>query len=357
MTPEVTKKQVLVSDLIAALGGDLLGASGTAIRAIAPLEDAGADAISFLSNPKYEAQLATTQAACVIVSPKLADAAAARQGAGTVACCIVAPDPYLYFARLTQWWAANMRKPRATPAIHPTATVAADAVIGRDVEVGPHAVIESGAVLGDGVRIGAHTIVEQDARIGAHTRLAPHVVFGHDCVIGERSMLHSGVVIGADGFGFAPTKRSDGAPGVEWVKIEQLGAVRIGDGVEIGANTCVDRGALGDTVIADGVIIDNLVQIAHNVKIGKGTAIAVAPRSAPTASWPARRGSTDTSGSLTACRSARRPTSATASTSPAPTPACGPSRTPHRGRRTPPPCAGSMSCASACVPWKRRRHD
>ena len=252
MTPEVTKKQVLVSDLIAALGGDLLGASGTAIRAIAPLEDAGADAISFLSNPKYEAQLATTQAACVIVSPKLADAAAARQGAGTVACCIVAPDPYLYFARLTQWWAANMRKPRATPAIHPTATVAADAVIGRDVEVGPHAVIES----------------------GAHTRLAPHVVFGHDCVIGERSMLHSGVVIGADGFGFAPTKRSDGAPGVEWVKIEQLGAVRIGDGVEIGANTCVDRGALGDTVIADGVIIDNLVQIAHNVKIGKGTAIA-----------------------------------------------------------------------------------
>ncbi len=272
--PEVTMKQVLVSDLIAALGGDLVGASTTAIRAIAPLEDAGADAISFLSNPRYEAQLATTQAACVIVSPKLAQAAAARQGAGTTACCIVAPDPYLYFARLTQWWAANMRKPRATPAIHPTATVAADAVIGQDVEVGPHAVIESGAVLGDGVRIGAHTIVEQDARVGAHTRFAPHVVFGHDCVIGERSMLHSGVVIGADGFGFAPTKRSDGEPGVEWVKIEQLGAVRIGDGVEIGANTCVDRGALGDTVIADGVIIDNLVQIAHNVKIGKGTAIA-----------------------------------------------------------------------------------
>jgi len=267
----VTTKQVLVSDLIAALGGDLLGASDVAIRAIAPLEEAGADAIAFLSNPKYEAQLATTGAACVIVSPKLAPAAAARRGDGTTACCIVAPDPYLYFARLTQWWAANMRKPRAAPAIHPTATVAADATLGHDVEVGPHAVIESGAVLGDGARIGAHTIVEQDARVGAHTRLAPHVVFGHDCVIGAHSLVHSGVVIGADGFGFAPTK---GAAGVEWVKIEQLGAVRIGDGVEIGANTCIDRGALGDTVIADGVIIDNLVQIAHNVKIGRGTAIA-----------------------------------------------------------------------------------
>ncbi|OWQ93913.1 UDP-3-O-(3-hydroxymyristoyl)glucosamine N-acyltransferase [Roseateles aquatilis] len=264
-------KQVLVSELIAALGGDLVGASDVAIRAIAPLEDAGVDAISFLSNPKYEAQLTTTGAACVIVSPKLAEAAAARRGGGTTACCIVAPDPYLYFARLTQWWAANMRKPRVAPAIHPTATVAADVTIGREVEVGPHAVIESGVVLGDGVRIGAHSIVEQDARVGARTRLAPHVVFGHDCVIGEDGLLHSGVVIGADGFGFAPTK---GEAGVQWVKIEQLGAVRIGDGVEIGANTCVDRGALGDTVIAGGVIIDNLVQIAHNVKIGRGTAIA-----------------------------------------------------------------------------------
>nr|WP_084451774.1 UDP-3-O-(3-hydroxymyristoyl)glucosamine N-acyltransferase [Roseateles chitosanitabidus] len=267
----MTVKQALVSDLIAALGGDLVGASDVAISAIAPLEDAGVDAISFLSNPKYEAQLATTRAGCVIVHPKQAEAAAARHGAGTTASCIVTPDPYLYFARLTQWWAAHMRKPRAAPAIHPTATVAADAVIGRDVEVGPHAVVESGAVLGDGVRIGAHTIVEQDARVGAQTRLEPHVVFGRDCVIGERSLIHSGAVIGADGFGFAPTK---GEQGVEWVKIEQLGAVRIGDGVDIGANTCIDRGALGDTVIADGVIIDNLVQIAHNVKIGRGTAIA-----------------------------------------------------------------------------------
>ncbi|UXH77042.1 UDP-3-O-(3-hydroxymyristoyl)glucosamine N-acyltransferase [Roseateles amylovorans] len=264
-------KQVQVSELIAALGGDLVGAPDTLISAIAPLDEAGPDAIAFLSNPKYQPQLATTQAACVIVSPASADAASARRGNGQVACCIVARDPYLYFAELTQWWVKHMRAPRPAPTVHPTASVAADAHIGREVEIGPFAVIESGARIGDGARIGAHCIVEHDAVIGAGTRLAPHVVFGFNCEIGERGLVHSGVVIGADGFGFAPTP---GEAGVKWVKIEQLGAVRIGHDVEIGANTCIDRGALGDTWIADDVIIDNLVQIAHNVKIGRGTAIA-----------------------------------------------------------------------------------
>lgn len=264
-------KQILVSQLIAALGGDLVGASDVVIRQIAPLDEAGPDAISFLSNPKYAPQLAATQAACVIVSHKNADEAAARGGAGTPACAIVTPDPYLYFARLTQWWVANMRKPRPARAIDPTASVAADAVIGRDVEIGPFVVIESGAQIGDGASIGAHGFIGRDARIGAATRLYPRVVVSHDCVVGDRCTLHSGLVIGADGFGFAPTKGEDG---VHWVKIEQLGAVRIGNDVDIGANTCIDRGALGDTVIGDGVIIDNLVQIAHNVKIGRGTAIA-----------------------------------------------------------------------------------
>ncbi len=264
-------KQIQVSELIAALGGDLVGAGDTVIRAIAPLEDAGPDAIAFLSNPKYQPQLATTGAACVIVSPASAEAASARRGEGQVACCIVTRDPYLYFARLTQWWVRNMRPTRAVAAVHPTACVASDAHIGQDVEIGPFAVIESGARLGDGVRIGAHCVVGHDAVIGAGTRLEPLVVFGFDCQIGERGLIHSGVVIGADGFGFAPTA---GDAGVKWVKIEQLGAVRIGHDVEIGANTCIDRGALGDTVIADDVIIDNLVQIAHNVKIGRGTAVA-----------------------------------------------------------------------------------
>ncbi|SEL56388.1 UDP-3-O-[3-hydroxymyristoyl] glucosamine N-acyltransferase [Roseateles sp. YR242] len=264
-------KQVLVSDLIAALGGVSLGASDTAIRYVAPLEEAGPEAIAFLANPKYLPQLASTQAACVIVSPAIQEAAAGRQGEGRQASCIVTPDPYLYFARLTQWWVQHMREARPAPAVHVTASVAADAQLGAGVEVGPFAVIEAGARIGDGARIGAHTVVERNAVVGASTRLAPRVVLGYDCIVGERSLIHSGVVIGADGFGFAPTK---GDSGMKWVKIEQLGAVRIGNDVEIGANTCIDRGALGDTVIADGAIIDNLVQIAHNVKIGKGTAIA-----------------------------------------------------------------------------------
>lgn len=262
-------RQVCVQDLIAALGGDLLGAGETQVSRVAPLDEAGPDAISFLANPLYRSQLDSTGAACVIVAPAMAEAAAARRGGQ--GCAIVTPDPYLYFARLTQWWVANMRKPRPTPSVHPTAVVAPDAVLGEDVEIGPYAVIESGARIGRGARIGAHCVVQHDAEVGEGTRLAPHVVLGHDCRIGARGLVHSGTVIGSDGFGFAPTRGEDG---VVWVKIEQLGAVRIGDDVEIGSNTSIDRGALGDTVIADGVKIDNLVQIAHNVQIGTRTAIA-----------------------------------------------------------------------------------
>jgi UDP-3-O-[3-hydroxymyristoyl] glucosamine N-acyltransferase len=251
---------VALSELIAALGGDLLGGSDIRIARIAPLDEAGEDCISFLANPRYQAQLGTTRAGCVIVAPALAEAAAARGAA------IVTPDPYLYFARLTQWWAARMR-PAAVPGVHPSAIVSPEARLGRGVEIGPLAVVEAGAVLGDHVRIGAHCVVERDAAVGEGTRLAPRVVFGHGCRIGARGIVHSGVVIGADGFGFAPSK--DG-----YVKIEQLGAVTIGDDVEIGANTCIDRGALSDTVIEDGVKLDNLIQIAHNVHIGRNTAMA-----------------------------------------------------------------------------------
>jgi UDP-3-O-[3-hydroxymyristoyl] glucosamine N-acyltransferase len=251
---------VALSELIAALGGDLLGGSDIRIARIAPLDEASEDCISFLSNPRYQAQLGTTRAGCVIVAPALAEAAAARGAA------IVTPDPYLYFARLTQWWAARMR-PAAVPGVHPSAIVSPEARLGRGVEIGPLAVVEAGAVLGDHVRIGAHCVIERDAAVGEGTRLAPRVVFGHGCRIGARGIVHSGVVIGADGFGFAPSK--DG-----YVKIEQLGAVTIGDDVEIGANTCIDRGALSDTVIEDGVKLDNLIQIAHNVHIGRNTAMA-----------------------------------------------------------------------------------
>jgi UDP-3-O-[3-hydroxymyristoyl] glucosamine N-acyltransferase len=251
---------VKLSEVIAALGGDLLGASDIEIHRVAPLQDADHQTLSFLSNVRYQAQLQTTQAACVIVAPAFAEAAAARGAA------IVTPDPYLYFARLTQWWAARVR-PHAAARIHPSAVIDPEARLGEGVDIGPLAVIEAGAQIGDGARIGAHCVIGRNASVGAGTRLAAHVTLGFDCRIGARCIVHSGAVIGADGFGFAPHQG-------HWVKIEQLGAVEIGDDVEIGANTCIDRGALGDTVIANGVKLDNLIQIAHNVHIGAHTAIA-----------------------------------------------------------------------------------
>lgn len=249
-----------LADVIAALGGDLLGASDIEIHRVAPLQDADPQTLSFLSNVRYQSQLQTTRAACVIVAPAFAEAAAAR---GAV---IVTPDPYLYFARLTQWWAARVR-PQAPARIHPSAVIDPEARLGEGVDIGPLAVIEAGAQIGDGARIGPHCVIGRNASVGAGTRLAADVTLGFDCRIGARCIVHSGAVIGADGFGFAPHQG-------HWVKIEQLGAVEIGDDVEIGANTCIDRGALGDTLIAHGVKLDNLIQIAHNVHIGAHTAIA-----------------------------------------------------------------------------------
>jgi UDP-3-O-[3-hydroxymyristoyl] glucosamine N-acyltransferase len=251
---------VTLADVIAALGGDLHGGADIRIERVGTLLGADALTLSFLANPRYHAQLASTAAACVIVAPAFAEAAAARGAA------IVTPDPYLYFARLTQWWARRVR-PSVAPRIHPSAVIAASARLEADVDVGALAVIEADVQIGAGAVIGAQCVIERGAVIGAGTRLASHVTVGFDCKIGERCILHAGVVIGADGFGFAPNAG-------RWEKIEQLGAVRIGNDVEIGANTCIDRGALDDTVLADGVKLDNLIQIAHNVRIGEHTAIA-----------------------------------------------------------------------------------
>ncbi|TMH11664.1 MAG: UDP-3-O-(3-hydroxymyristoyl)glucosamine N-acyltransferase [Betaproteobacteria bacterium] len=249
-----------LSDIAKDLGGELIGDPALRITRIGPLEGATPSTISHLSNPRYQSQLAGSHAGCVIVGPALRDAAAARGAA------IVADDPYLYYARLTQWWAARTRAP-APLGVHASAVIDSSAVLGAGVTVGALAVIEAGARIGDAAVIGAHCVIGADAIVGAATRLAPHVVLGSGCRIGERGIVHSGVVIGADGFGFAPTQG-------RWEKIEQLGAVRIGDDVEIGANTCIDRGALDDTVIEDGVKLDNLIQIAHNVHIGAHTVMA-----------------------------------------------------------------------------------
>jgi UDP-3-O-[3-hydroxymyristoyl] glucosamine N-acyltransferase len=249
-----------LGDIAGQLGGELAGDPAIRITRIGALEGATPSTISFLSHPRYQQQLAQTRAGCVIVSPALRDMAAVR---GAV---IVAADPYLYFARLTQWWAAQTR-PAVAAGVHASAIVDASVMLGAGVSVGPLTVIEAGAVLADSVVIGAQCFIGAHARIGAGTRLAPRVTLGGGCCIGERGIVHSGVVIGADGFGFAPTEG-------RWEKIEQLGGVRIGDDVEIGANTCIDRGALMDTVIEDGVKLDNLVQIGHNVRVGAHSALA-----------------------------------------------------------------------------------
>ncbi len=232
-----------LGDIQRALGGELHGDAAVCIEGLAPLESATPSQLSFLSNPRYRSQLAASKAACVIVAPALREAALARGAA------LVADDPYLYFARLTQLWKQRHGRSEG-PRIHPSAVV------------DPEAFVDPTA------RIGAQCVVERGARIGAHTVLKSRVTVSEDCVIGERCLLHPGVVIGADGFGIAPTAAKT------WEKIEQLGAVRIGNDVEIGANTCIDRGALADTVIEDGVKLDNLIQIGHNVHIGAHTAMA-----------------------------------------------------------------------------------
>ena len=251
-------------ELVAALGGELIGdaAAVDAVRIdrIGPLDDATPSTITFLANLRLQPLLATSVAGCVIVGPALRDAAAQRGAA------IVTPDPYLYFAKLTQWWAARTRTP-ATAGVHASAVVDPSARIAPSAAIGALAVIEAGASIGADAVIGAHCFVGRDATIGAGTRFAARVTFNERCVIGARGVIHSGVVIGADGFGFAPNQG-------RWEKIEQLGAVRIGDDVDIGANTCIDRGALGDTVIGNGVKLDNLIQIGHNVRIGDHSALA-----------------------------------------------------------------------------------
>jgi UDP-3-O-[3-hydroxymyristoyl] glucosamine N-acyltransferase len=251
---------VALREITERLGGELVGDGNTLIDAIGPLESASASTLAFLSNPRYDKQLATSAAACVIVAPAFREAATARGAA------IVTPDPYLYLARLTQWWAERTR-PAEEKGVHASAVVHASAEIGLDVSIGPFAVVEAGVAIGAGASIGAYSFVGRGCRIGAGTRLRPRATLLFETTIGARGIVHSGAVLGADGFGFAPDQG-------RWVKIEQLGSVRIGDDVEIGANTCIDRGALGDTTIADGVKIDNLVQIGHNVRIGEHTAIA-----------------------------------------------------------------------------------
>lgn len=250
-----------VFDALAAdMASELLADSELLITRLASIDKAGPSELSFVSHPKYLNKLNQSAAGCVIVSPALREAAVAR------GACIIAADPYLYFAKLTQHW-KRLHQPPESAQIHPTAVIDPSARLAADVSIGPFAYVGPGARLDQGVQLGAHVIIAKNAHVGAGSRLAERVTLGEGCILGQRGLLHPGVVIGADGFGFAPNAG-------RWEKIEQLGAVRIGNDVEIGANSCVDRGALDDTVLEDGVKLDNLVQIGHNVHIGAHTALA-----------------------------------------------------------------------------------
>jgi UDP-3-O-[3-hydroxymyristoyl] glucosamine N-acyltransferase len=257
-----------VGQLAEQLGGSLVGHSSLQIKRVAPLETADAASISFLADARYVARLQASAAGCVILPLALHEAAAKRTAQEPARAVILCADPYLAFARLTQIWAAQQARPWQS-GVHATAVVEPGATVHPSAHIAALAYVAAGAVIGPGVRIGVQAHVAAHAAVGEGTWLKPRVVLGERCRIGARGLVHSGAVIGADGFGFAPLGGELG-----WEKIEQLGAVQIGDDVEIGANSCIDRGALDDTVVEDGVKIDNLVQLGHNVHVGAHTAIA-----------------------------------------------------------------------------------
>ncbi|NAW65594.1 UDP-3-O-(3-hydroxymyristoyl)glucosamine N-acyltransferase [Photobacterium halotolerans] len=238
------------------LGAELRGDAAAEVTAIAGLGQAGSGQITFLSSSKYRQHLQACKATAVMLTP--ADAEYFDGNA------LIVKDPYLAYAKVAQWLDST---PASAVDIAPSAYIAPDAVLGEGVAVGHNAVIESGVVLGDHVQVGPGCFVGKGARLGSRTKLWANVSIYHNVVLGDDCLVQSGTVIGSDGFGYANDKG-------QWQKIPQLGTVRIGNRVEIGACTTIDRGALEDTLIADGVIIDNQCQIAHNVSIGENTAVA-----------------------------------------------------------------------------------
>ncbi|KAB0771212.1 UDP-3-O-(3-hydroxymyristoyl)glucosamine N-acyltransferase, partial [Pseudomonas aeruginosa] len=245
-----------LGQLAAHVGAEVRGDADLPIQGLATLQEAGPAQLSFLANPQYRKYLPESRAGAVLLTAADAD--------GFAGTALVVANPYLAYASLSHLFD---RKPKAAAGIHPTAIVAADAEVDPSASVGAYAVIESGARIGAGVSIGAHCVIGARSVIGEGGWLAPRVTLYHDVTIGARVSIQSGAVIGGEGFGFANEK------GV-WQKIAQIGGVTIGDDVEIGANTTIDRGALSDTLIGNGVKLDNQIMIAHNVQIGDHTAMA-----------------------------------------------------------------------------------
>lgn len=246
-----------LGELAARLAVQLRGEAGRTIRRVATLEEGGPDALTFFANPKYRSQLANTQAGAVVLSPE--SVPDCPSGVAALVC----REPYLVFAKAARLFHPD---PQVRGGIHASAVVAPDARIDPSAWIGPGAVVESGVSIEARVFVGPACVIGADCQIGEDSRLLARVTLCHGTQVGKRVLLHPGAVVGSDGFGFA-------RDGDRWLRIPQIGRVRIGDDAEVGANTTIDRGALGDTVIEAGVIIDNQVQIGHNVRIGAGTAV------------------------------------------------------------------------------------
>ncbi len=237
-------------------GCELAGDPDVAVTHVGTLASAGPESLAFLANPHYEKYLAKTGATCVVLAPALAPKCPTN--------ALIHDDPYLIYAQI----AGRLHPASAAVAgVHASANVASDAVVHESAEIGPGVVLGARVSIGSSCVIGAGSVVEAGAQIGSGSRLVANVFVGRDCKVGQRCVLAAGSVVGSDGFGYAPS--ADG-----WVTVPQVGTVRLGDDVEVGANTCIDRGAIGDTIIEDGVKIDNLVQIAHNVRVGAHSAMA-----------------------------------------------------------------------------------
>ncbi len=238
------------------LAAELRGEGDAIITSVATLSKAGAGQLSFLSNPKYKSQLVDTKAGVVLISESEAEECPVN--------ALIVKDPYLSYAKAV---ALIYPEHREAAGIHPSAVVDSSASVSEQAWIAANAVIEASAVIGDGVQIGSGSVIGRNVHIADNTLLHANVSIYANCKIGSRCIIHSGATVGADGFGFA---NDSGA----WVKIQQVGAVSIGNDVEIGANTSIDCGAIDDTVIEDGVKLDNLIQIGHNVHIGQFTAVA-----------------------------------------------------------------------------------
>lgn len=247
---------VTLAELARRFQGRTRGNSELVIERVAPLESAGPHDIAYLSDRKYLPKLANTAAGAVIL--------AESDSSGYSGTVLIVDDPHLCFALVAQWLHPF---PAFKPGVHPTAVISPGSRIAKTAWVGPHSVIGDGAEVGEVAYVGPGCLIGSHVTIGARARLVGHVFIGDQCSIGEDCLFHPGAVIGSDGFGYA-------RDGEQWQKVPQLGRVVIGNSVEVGANTTIDRGALNDTVIGNGVKLDNQIQIAHNVHIGDNTAIA-----------------------------------------------------------------------------------